>query len=56
MTMTDYDMYALIRAHVDQMRDRLQSLDCAPERYDQRLTRALQLVLDAEALLDECDG
>lgn len=55
-TMTDYDMYDLIRSHVDRLCRRLQSLDRGPERYDQRLTRALQLVLDAEALLDECDG
>ena len=55
-TMTDYDMHDLIRSHAERLCRRLQSLDRGPERYDQRLTRALQLVLDAEALLDECDG
>lgn len=54
--MTDYDMHDLIRSHAERLCRRLQSLDRGPERYDQRLTRALQLVLDAEALLDECDG
>lgn len=54
--MTDYDMHDMIRAHAERICQRLYLLDGAPERYDQRLTQALQLVLNAEALLAECDG
>ena len=54
--MTDYDMHDLIRERAERICHRLYVLDGAPERYDQRLTQALRLVLDAEALLAECDG
>lgn len=54
--MTDYDMHDMIREHAERIRDRLYLLDGAPERYDQRLAQALQLVLNAEALLAECGG
>lgn len=54
--MTDYDLIDLIADHTDRLRARLRSLDNAPERYDQRLTQCFRLVLDAEALLEECDA
>jgi bacterioferritin (cytochrome b1) len=54
--MTDYDMHDMIRDHAQRICNRLYVLDGAPERYDQRLTRAYQMVRDLAALLDECDG
>jgi hypothetical protein len=54
--MTDYDMHDLMRDHLTAIYVDLTALGLMPEQYDQRLTRALQLLRDARALLDECRG
>lgn len=54
--MTDYDMHDLMRDQMTAIYVDLAALGLMPEQYDQRLTRALQLLRDARALLDECRG
>jgi hypothetical protein len=54
--MTDYDMHDLMREQMTAIYVDLTALGLMPEQYDQRLTRALQLLRDASALLEECRG
>jgi hypothetical protein len=54
--MTDYDMHDLMREQMTAIYVDLTALGLTPEQYDQRPTRALQLLRDARALLEECRG
>jgi len=54
--MTDYDIHDLMREQMTAIYVDLTDLGLMPEQYDQRLTRALQLLRDARALLEECRG
>jgi hypothetical protein len=54
--MTDYDMHDLMRDQLTAIYVDLAALGLMPEQYDQRLAKALQLLRDARALLDECRG
>lgn len=54
--MTDYDMHDLIRDQLTGIYVDLTALGLMPEQYDQRLTAALQHLLNARALMEECCG
>ena len=47
-------MHDLMRDQLTAIYVDLTALGLMPEQYDQRLTKALQLLRDARALVDEC--